>query len=107
MRDILYGGALLLVLAAVYGVRRWLDARIQQGVQARFDREAKEFEHRLALLAERERFDFQRRITDFSILVAQRHEKYAELWRLARRAHGRIIDLARYRPRNFDYFDST
>ena len=96
-----------LITAVIWIGKRWLDARIQRGVQARFDREAKEFEHGLALLSERERFNFQRRITDFTILVARRHEKYAELWQLMRRAHGRVIELARFKDLAFDYFDAS
>lgn len=100
------GGVILFSPAWYPFLRAWLNRRITAGIEYGFQRRLEDHKHELSLAAEAARFDYQRRISDFNLYSSARHESYAELWKLIRAAHGRILELARPVAQEFDYFDA-
>ncbi len=69
-------------------LKKWLDQRIASGVKHQFDKRLEDHRHSLQMLTEAARFDYQRRMQDFSLFASKKHEINARLFELLRIAEG-------------------
>lgn len=88
---------------AVFVLQTWFKSRFETTQQRRLA----EFKHDLDNSMELAKYQFQRRIADLNRYSERRHESYAELWKLLRTAHGRILDLQREAAPDFSYYDAS
>jgi hypothetical protein len=101
------GGAVVLPLAWLgwkHAAKTW----IAEAVTTRWDRERERYRHELRRIEQEAGFDYQRRLLDFNLYSAKRHEACAGLWKRVRRADGRIRELAGMREvPSLEYLDSS
>lgn len=81
----------------IWLLSRWIHRRIEAGVDHRFAERLASHKHELSMIEEAARFDYQRRLHDFELFVSKKHEVYARLWELVRRAEGAVLGLFGFR----------
>ena len=59
-----------------------------------FNKRLENYKHELNLITENARYNFQRKIQDFSLYTVEKHKRYIELHKLILNAHGRIFELS-------------
>ncbi|MCE1166338.1 MAG: hypothetical protein LWX07_13150 [Bacteroidetes bacterium] len=75
------------------GLKHYLSKKIG----SYFDEKLVRYKHELGLITEGEKFNYQRKIQDFSLYTVKKHEKYVRLHELMLWAEGRIISLFGFR----------
>ncbi|MEO9884929.1 MAG: hypothetical protein ABJR05_12020 [Balneola sp.] len=83
----------LFIGIATYLIKKYLEKRLNHS----FDQKLKNHEQNLSLIAEAQKFDFQRKIQDFGLYTQKKHEVYLEMNRLAFKPLGGIGGLMGFR----------
>ena len=98
---------------AVFVVKVFFEKLIGSSIGNYFNKQLEDHKHELSLASESARFDFQRKIRDFSLYAEKKHEIYIALHKLVLDAHGRIFgliglvrmpDLTEYDRKDIDRF---
>ncbi|ARU61867.1 hypothetical protein CBW65_13125 [Tumebacillus avium] len=67
---------------------------IRNKIKNLFDKNLESHRHTLMLITEETKFDFQRRIQDFSLFTSKKHEAYQELYKLILIANGKVLSFS-------------
>jgi hypothetical protein len=84
--------ALGLPLVTLAG-RTWIVAWLEGKVKSTFDRQLATHKNELQLVTEATRFDYQRRIQDFSLFTERKHAVNARLYRYLLEAEGQAAAI--------------
>jgi hypothetical protein len=81
------------VAAALAALVAIMEYRVRAGVDSRFAKRLEDHRHMLDLAAEAAKFDLQRRLADFGLYAAKKHEAAGKIWEGLRVAHGAVTSL--------------
>ncbi len=83
----------LVVPGLLYVAKLLVDNRIRKGVDHHFDARLEDHKHRLGLIADRAKLDFQRELADFTLYTTKRHQAAEAVYSALRIAHGHVSGL--------------
>lgn len=81
--------SLTIVGFGIFAFRKYIGSQIEH----LFGKRLEDHKHELSLITEAAKFDFQRKIHDFTLYATKKHEAYAELNNALQNAAGKISDL--------------
>jgi len=91
---------LVIVILSLIPIGRFIIQKYSKAkIDNYFNKRLEDHKHELSLVTEAERFNYQRKIQDFSLFTTKKHEHYAELYHLLLVADGEIQALY-YEPRS-------
>ena len=82
-----------LLSVIILALRTWTKTKVESEVNKRFQKELEDYKSQLTLLEEGVRFDYQRRLQDFSLFIRKKHEIAPRLYELFKVAEGSICGL--------------
>jgi hypothetical protein len=83
----------VVIVALVWFLKRYIEHLVAGRVNTEFAKQLENHKHQLALAADAARFDYQRRLSEFNLYAARKHQIAAEVYEKFRIAHGRIRGL--------------
>ncbi len=70
----------------------------ENSIKTIFQKMIEKYKHKLNLIIEKSKFEFQRKITDFTLSIELKHSIYAKLFELIQIANGMLEGLIGFRP---------